>query len=112
MRLLPLASAAICFCAMPQTAFATKAGIESGDNAWILTATTLVLMMTLPGLALFYPSLVQAKNVVTELMHHFALASYVILRVISLVIGLSVDQQDEIEGLDLSQRGERGYHSN
>jgi Amt family ammonium transporter len=40
------------------------------------------------------------------------LASYVILRVISLVIGLRVDQQDEIEGLDLSQHGERGYHSN
>ena len=37
---------------------------------------------------------------------------YVILRVISLVIGLRVDQQDEIERLDLSQHGERGYHSN
>lgn len=40
------------------------------------------------------------------------IASYVILRVISVVIGLRVDQQDEIEGLDLSQHGERGYHSN
>ena len=40
------------------------------------------------------------------------LASYVILQVISLAIGLRVDQQDEIEGLDLSQHGERGYHSN
>jgi Amt family ammonium transporter len=40
------------------------------------------------------------------------LASYVILRVISLLIGLRVDQQDEIEGLDLSQHGERGHHSN
>ena len=39
------------------------------------------------------------------------LASYVILRVISLVVGLRVDQQDEIEGLDLSQHGEHGYHS-
>ena len=36
----------------------------------------------------------------------------VILRVISLVIGLRVDQQDEIERPDLSQHGERGYHSN
>ena len=35
----------------------------------------------------------------------------VILRVISLVIGLRVDQPDEIEQLDLSQHGERGYHS-
>ena len=40
------------------------------------------------------------------------LASYVILRVISLVIGLHVDQQSEIECLDLSQHGKRGYHSN
>jgi Amt family ammonium transporter len=40
------------------------------------------------------------------------IASYVILRVISLVIGLRVNQQDEIEGLDLSQHGERGYHTN
>ena len=35
----------------------------------------------------------------------------VILKVIGAVIGLRVDQQDEIEGLDLSQHGERGYHS-
>ena len=38
-------------------------------------------------------------------------ASVVILKVIGAVIGLRVDQQDEIEGLDLSQHGERGYHS-
>jgi Amt family ammonium transporter len=39
------------------------------------------------------------------------IASYVILKVIGAVIGLRVDQQDEIEGLDLSQHGERGYHN-
>ena len=48
--------------------------IDTGDTAWILTATALVLFMTLPGLALFYAGLVQAKNVVSVLMHHFALA--------------------------------------
>ncbi|MGB2263472.1 MAG: ammonium transporter, partial [Candidatus Puniceispirillaceae bacterium] len=47
---------------------------DTGDTAWILTATALVLFMTLPGLALFYAGLVQAKNVVSVLMHHFALA--------------------------------------
>ena len=36
--------------------------IDSGDTAWILTATALVLFMTLPGLALFYAGLVQSKN--------------------------------------------------
>ena len=40
------------------------------------------------------------------------IASYFILQVISVVIGLRVDQQNEIEGLDLSQHGERGYHNN
>ena len=39
------------------------------------------------------------------------IASYVILTVIGAMIGLRVDQQDEIEGLDLSQHGERGYHN-
>jgi Amt family ammonium transporter len=38
-------------------------------------------------------------------------ASYVILKVIGMLVGLRVDQQDEIEGLDLSQHGERGYHN-
>jgi Amt family ammonium transporter len=88
MRLLPLASAAICFFAMPQTAFAANAGIDSGDTAWILTATALVLMMTLPGLALFYAGLVQAKNVVSVLMHHFALAC--LLSVLWVIAGYSL----------------------
>ncbi|MEC8673572.1 MAG: ammonia channel protein, partial [Pseudomonadota bacterium] len=48
--------------------------LDTGDTAWILTATALVLFMTLPGLALFYAGLVQAKNVVSVLMHHFAIA--------------------------------------
>ena len=49
-------------------------GLDTGDTAWILSATALVLFMTLPGLALFYAGLVQAKNVVSVLMHHFAIA--------------------------------------
>jgi Amt family ammonium transporter len=39
------------------------------------------------------------------------IASAIILKLIGVLIGLRVDQQDEIEGLDLSQHGERGYHS-
>ncbi|MEL0290612.1 MAG: ammonium transporter [Alphaproteobacteria bacterium] len=76
---------------MPHTAFATSANtaaIDSGDTAWILTATALVLMMTLPGLALFYAGLVQAKNVVSVLMHHFALAC--LLSVLWVVAGYSL----------------------
>ncbi len=47
---------------------------DSGNTAWMLTATALVLFMTLPGLALFYGGLVQSKNVLSVLMHCFAIA--------------------------------------
>ncbi len=48
--------------------------INSGDTAWILTSTALVLFMTLPGLALFYGGLVQSKNILSVLMHTIAIA--------------------------------------
>ncbi len=48
--------------------------ISDGNTAWILTSTALVLFMTLPGLALFYGGLVHAKNIVSVLMHCFAVA--------------------------------------
>ena len=53
---------------------AALAALDTGDSAWITTSTALVLFMTLPGLALFYAGLVQPKNVVSVLMHHFAIA--------------------------------------
>ncbi len=56
-------------------ASAAEITFDSGDTAWILSATALVLLMTLPGLALFYAGLVQSKNIVSVLMHHFAIAS-------------------------------------
>jgi len=49
-------------------------GLDSGDTAWIITATALVLFMTLPGLALFYGGLVRSKNVLSVFMHCFAIA--------------------------------------
>ena len=68
--------------------FPALAEINSGDTAWILTSTALVLFMTLPGLALFYAGLVNSKNVVSVLMQHFALACMV--SVIWVVIGYSL----------------------
>ena len=59
-----------------------------GDTAWTLTATALVLMMTLPGLALFYAGLVQAKNVLSVLMHHFAVAC--LMSILWVVAGYSL----------------------
>ena len=48
--------------------------LSSGDTAWMLTATVLVLFMTLPGLALFYGGLARSKNVISVLMQCFAIA--------------------------------------
>ena len=54
--------------------YAEDASLDSGNSAWILTSTALVLFMTLPGLALFYGGLVRSKNVLSILMQCFAIA--------------------------------------
>lgn len=68
--------------------FGADSAIDSGDTAWILTATALVLFMTLPGLALFYAGLVQSKNIVSVLMHHFAIAA--LMSILWVIAGYSL----------------------
>src|SRR6202050_4384568 len=51
--------------------------INSGDTAWMLTSTALVLMMTIPGLALFYAGMVRKKNVLSTLMQSFSITCLV-----------------------------------
>jgi Amt family ammonium transporter len=65
-----------------------EAAATIGNNAWMLTSTALVLFMTLPGLALFYGGLVSKKNVLSVLMHCFALAC--VLSLVWLVCGYSL----------------------
>ena len=77
--------AAIGLIIWPGLAFAS---VDTGDTAWILTATALVLFMTLPGLALVYAGLVQPKNIVSVLMHHFAIAC--LMSVLWVVAGYSL----------------------
>ena len=55
---------------------AAQTPINSGDNAWVLTSTALVLMMTAPGLALFYGGLVRSKNVLATMMHSMFLMGF------------------------------------
>lgn len=55
------------------------AAIDKADTAWILVSTVLVLLMTLPGIALFYAGLVRRKNVVNTLVAVFAVAAVVSL---------------------------------
>ncbi len=64
---------------LPVLALAEEAAptLNSGDTAWMLTSTALVLFMTIPGLALFYGGLVRAKNVLSILMQCFAITGLV-----------------------------------
>src|SRR5208283_2858539 len=65
--------------AAPAVSGSTADKVESGDNAWMLTSSALVLMMTGPGLALFYCGLVRKKNVLSTMMQSFALMAIVTL---------------------------------
>ncbi|MFW2403169.1 MAG: ammonium transporter [Gammaproteobacteria bacterium] len=67
-------------------------GIDSGDTAWMLTSTALVLFMTLPGLALFYSGLVRARNVLSLLMQCFAIAC--MASIVWVLIGYSLFATD------------------
>ncbi|HEX8010500.1 MAG TPA: ammonium transporter [Casimicrobiaceae bacterium] len=70
----------------PQLIAADK--ISSGDTAWMLTSTALVLLMTIPGLGLFYGGMVRKKNVLATLMQSFAITCLV--TVLWVVVGYSI----------------------
>lgn len=66
--------------------------INSGDTAWMLVATALVLLMTIPGLALFYGGMVRKKNVLATIMQSFAIACA--MTIVWFVIGYSLAFSD------------------
>jgi ammonium transporter, Amt family len=71
-----LAAASLFILAAPaRGADTTK--LSAGDTAWVLTSSALVLLMTAPGLALFYAGMVRRKNVLATLMHSFILAALI-----------------------------------
>jgi Amt family ammonium transporter len=61
----------------PVPALAAPPVLNTGDTAWMIVATLLVLMMTIPGLALFYAGMVRSKNVLSVLMQCFAITALV-----------------------------------
>lgn len=67
---------------------AAAAEISSADTAWLLTATALVLFMTIPGLSLFYAGLVRVRNVLSVLMQCFALTA--LMSVVWFVAGYTI----------------------
>ena len=75
---------------LPATALADA--LDTGDTAWILTATALVLFMTIPGLSLFYAGLVRAKNVLSVLMQCFSITC--LASIVWLIYGYSLSFTD------------------
>ncbi len=80
-----------------QSTGSSSPAVSAADTAWVLTASALVLAMTIPGLALFYGGLVRSKNVLGTIMH-----SFVILCLVSLlwiVIGYSLAFGPDVKGM-------------
>ena len=69
-------------------AAAAEPKVDTGDTAWMLTSTALVLMMTVPGLALFYAGMVRKKNVLATMMQSFAITA--IVTVVWFAVGYSL----------------------
>jgi Amt family ammonium transporter len=70
---------------------------DTGDTAWMLTSSALVLMMTIPGLALFYGGLVRQKNVLSTLMHSFFCAA--LISVTWVLFGYSLAFGPDVAGI-------------
>src|ERR1700682_1692092 len=62
--------------------------LDSGDTAWMLASTALVLMMTIPGLALFYAGMVRKKNILATMMQSFTICC--IVTIVWMVAGYSI----------------------
>jgi Amt family ammonium transporter len=73
---------------LPAVASAAEPALNEANTAWILTSTGLVLLMTLPGLALFYGGLVRTKNVLSVMMQCFTIAG--LASIIWLIVGYSL----------------------
>ena len=73
----------------PEGAFAAETPkLDTGDTAWMLTSTALVLMMTIPGVAMFYGGMVRKKNVLATAMQSFAVTC--VMTVLWMIIGYSL----------------------
>ena len=73
----------------PRLVWAQDGALNSGDTAWMLTSSVLVLFMTIPGLSLFYAGLVRAKNVLSVMMQCFAITCMVTILWTAYAYGLA-----------------------
>ncbi len=100
----PFAVAVVALLAGTAQALAEEAKLDTGDTAWMLTSTVLVLMMTIPGVALFYGGMVRKKNVLATVMQSFAVTC--LMTVLWMIVGYSLafgdggDMNAYIGGMD------------
>src|SRR5690606_18689106 len=81
---------------VPTMSFASEGnGIDTGVTAWMITSTALVLLM-IPGLAMFYGGLVRSKNVLGTMMHSFAAMG--VMSVLWVAVGYSMSFGDNVLG--------------
>jgi ammonium transporter, Amt family len=85
---LALAAGSLALLAEPAVAQEAETALDSGDTAWMLTSTVIVLMMTIPGLALFYGGMVRKKNVLATVMQSFAAAC--LMSIVWMIAGYSI----------------------
>jgi Amt family ammonium transporter len=83
----------------PGLALADEVVLNSGDTAWMLTATALVLFMTIPGLALFYGGMVRSKNILSVMMQCFAITALMSILWLAYGYSLAFDTTGMEEGV-------------
>jgi len=86
MKKLPIFTLLVAMCGYAAPSFAD--GLDTGATAWMLTSTALVLLMTIPGLALFYGGMVRKKNVLGTMMQSFAITA--LITVVWMIAGYSI----------------------
>ena len=72
----------------PEAVPAAEPTVDTGDTAWVLVSTALVLLMTIPGLALFYGGMVRKKNVLSTMM--YSLTAAIVVSLIWVTVGYSL----------------------
>jgi len=83
---------AILTAALAAPSMAAEDKLDTGDTAWMMTATALVLLMTIPGLALFYGGMVRKKNVLTMVMQSFSVCC--LASILWMILGYSIAFSD------------------
>jgi hypothetical protein len=97
----PISLATFLWFATP--AFAGTSDISTADTAWMIVATALVLMMTIPGLALFYSGMVRKKNVLATMAQ--SLAAVTIISILWVAFGYSLSLLATVRGSERSIAG-------